>query len=303
MSKELNTLFMGFAKGSSTVDAVAKRYIGVGSVWIKGVCPTKAELEEFWGVPQKEDPKYLDEIEIDGQKCARVRIDILAETDPNYNDGISTKQRVSYYITNKEVRSADGKIQVIDRFGQTAYATEEELKVHSTIFTKKDGTKYQSTLDEGYWVARRGEADMVALIKAFCRIPDVVKWENNMPAGRIDNPEDAEARFEDIGKIIKGDFTEVIEAIGHQPTNKVKLGFGVRTTDDNKLYQAFFTAFPMKNGVTDYSKFAKKVADAKAAGGYANTEFEACPLKEYVVAPTEAPAAPTATPMNWFKKD
>ena len=51
-----------------------------------------------------------------------------------------------------------------------------------------------------------------------------------------------------------------------QPNNKVKALFGVKTTADNKQYQAIYTQKFLKNSINDYSKLEKEVQERKAAG-------------------------------------
>ena len=118
----------------------------------------------------------------------------------------------------------------------------------------------------------------------------------------VDNPADCEARLADVDKLFAGNFGEIKEIIGYQPNNKVKVLFGVRTTDDGKQYQAAFTEKVLTNGTTDYSKLDAEVKERKDAGAYANTEFVVGPLNEYKVEATlveDIPAATTA-PAGWF---
>ena len=81
--------------------------------------------------------------------------------------------------------------------------------------------------------------------------------------------------------------------------------FGVRTTDDNHQYQAFYTEMVLKNGVSDYARLDKDLQERKANGAYPSTEFEGCPLREYVNTPSEVetPSNTPAQPAAWFKKN
>ena len=63
--------------------------------------------------------------------------------------------------------------------------------------------------------------------------------------------------------------------------------FGVRTTDDNKQYQAVYTQKFLKNNITDYSKLEEELQERKSAGAYPTTEFSTCDLKEYTVESTD----------------
>ena len=105
-----------------------------------------------------------------------------------------------------------------------------------------------------------------------------------------------------MDKIFRGDFSDLKEYITYQPNNKVKLLLGVRTTDENKQYQAYFTEMPMKSSVSRFDKLEKFIAERKDAGAYQNTEFEVCELKEFSNTPSAVPESSSATPSSpWFK--
>jgi hypothetical protein len=144
-------------------------------------------------------------------------------------------------------------------------------------------------------------------LKNYLNIPSVEKWKDRQVVGLIDNPSDAEARLQCIENYFKGDFSELKEIATYQPNNKFKVMLGVRTTDDNKQYQAFFTEMTLKNSISDYTKLSTRLAERKSVGAYSTTEFEVAELHEYENTPSEVPSvsantAGTATPSPWFKK-
>ena len=107
----------------------------------------------------------------------------------------------------------------------------------------------------------------------------------------VDNPEECEARLDNIEKYFKGDFSEVKQAIALQPINKVKVLFGVRTTDDNKQYQTVLTQMVLRSSVNDYSKLDAFIQERKNNGAYNNIEFSNGntieDIKEYKVEATD----------------
>ena len=82
----------------------------------------------------------------------------------------------------------------------------------------------------------------------------------------------------------------VVEAIALQANNKVKLLYGVRTSDEGKQYQVIATRgdFILRNtaSVNAYAKLEKSLTDAKLNGAFATTEFKVQELKEYTVEAT-----------------
>ena len=123
-------------------------------------------------------------------------------------------------------------------------------------------------------------------------ISNVEKWVKNEATGRrevvglVDNPQDCECRLENIEEYFKGKFNEIKDAINLMPNNKIKVLFGVRTTDEGKQYQDVYTRKFLSNAVSVYDKLAEDVQSAKDNGAYPNTEFVIADLQEYTVQAT-----------------
>lgn len=288
------------AKGSaSTEGREIKRYIGVGSVYVKAVNPTKSQLSELFGREQENDPQYLTEIEVNGVKVPAVRLEFIIKTDAEKCNGIDTTQRLAFVLRNQERFNNDGtKLQVIDEYGRTAWVTREQFTSHA-IPQYSNGP---ANITSNYRPCFVGEEALTKFIKAYLNIPNVEKWKDGKVVGLIDTPSDAEVRLDNIAEYFKGNFSELQEILSYQPNNKVKVMFGVKTTDDNKQYQAFYTDMVLKNGVKDYSNLEKDYKDRKNAGAYSTTEFDVCELKEHSNTPSEISATEpvNATPASWF---
>lgn len=305
MSKK-SKLYMAFAKGNVSSEGAAKRYKGVASVKVLGVNMSKDELSAAYGRDVQNDPQYVSEVEINGVKYPRVRIQFIVKTDASKCNGIEMVTPVTFNITRIPRRKADGsKTQVIDIYGRTAWATDSEIENH----TVPQYTNGPANISADYRIAYHGEDMLTEFLKKLLVIPNVTKFVNNKPAGLIDNPADAEARLNNIEDFFKGDFSELREILSYQPENKVKLLFGVRTDDQNRLWQDVFINFPMTNGTKDFSKLTKELKESKDNGAYGNTDFLvddkiSDTLVEYTETPTnfnEGSGAQGAAPANpWF---
>lgn len=283
--KKVSRIFMAFAKGQvSTEGAQIKRYWGVAPVYVLGVNPSKSELEKFYNTTLENEPEYLSEIDVNGQKVKSVRLDFVVKTDAEKCNGIELTTKVSFFLRNQaRVSSTSGKIQVIDKYGRTAWASPEEFKAHS-IPQYSNGP---ANIDADYRAAFVGEEELTNFLIAYLNIPSPMKYNRNENKWyMVDNPQDSEARLENIANYFKGDFSEIKAIAGLQPNNKVKVLFGIRTTDDNKQYQAVYSQMFLKNNITDYSRLAKDVEDRKANGSYPTTEFKVDTLQEYSVEAT-----------------
>lgn len=287
----MEKIFMAFAKGKETVEGgIVKRYVGVAPVFVVATNPNKAELESIYNTTIESDPIYTG-VNDKGVKTARV--EFIIKTDAANSNDIELTTKAVYFI-NKEFRfnRDQSKVQVIDKYGRTAWVTKDELSTHA-IPMYANGP---ANLDKDYRPCYVGEENLTNFIKAFLNIPNVMKYVNGKWE-LIANPKEAEARLDEstFEKMFNGDFKELNEIINFQPNNKVKVALGVRTTDDGKQYQTIFTELVLKNGVNDYSKLETEITNRKNAGAYSTTTFEVCPLKEYVVEATDFSASTADT--------
>lgn len=302
-------LYMAIAKGKESTEGDFKRYIGVAPCFIKGLNPTKAQLEEIYGNPLDKEPEYVGEVEVtEGDnkvKYPNVRLSFLALPDPE-KVGVELKPISMALFLQKRYRynKDQTKVQVIDKYGRTAWVTIEECKNHE-IPMYANGP---ANLDKDYRPAYIGEEDLTNFLIAYLNIPSVMRYNNTEKKWyMVDHPEDSECRLDHIEDYFKGDFSELREALSLQPTNKVKVLFGIRTDNEGRQYQAAFTQMFLKNSVSDYSKLDANVQERKNAGAYATTEFETVDFHEYSVKSStitdNADADPFAAPSNpWDKK-
>ena len=294
-----NISFMAFSTGKESSEGGAiKRYIGVAPVKVLATNPTKSELEALYNTTLEKDVEYIGTQDVEGKKVPYARIDFIVRTDAEKCDGIEMTTKVSYFI-RKEYRfnGEKTKVQVIDKYGRTAWVTKEQANAHE-IPEYKNGP---ANLDKDYRPCYVGEEDLTNFIKTYLNIPNVQKYVNGKWE-LVDNPAECEARLDGIDKFFAGDFKELKEIMSYQPNNKVKVLFGVRTTDDGKQYQAAYTQMVLRNGVTDFSKLDKDLQERKAAGAYSTTEFAVTPIHEYNVESTKVEDLPPATeaPAGWF---
>lgn len=289
---------MAFSKGKETTDVVIKRYIGVAPVKVLAVNPTKAEMEKIYGTDIENDPIYVGKVDINGQSYNNVRLDFIVATDEE-KTGVNMTTKVAIFIREQYRYNRDmSKVQVIDKYGRTAWVTKEQAQNHE-VPVYANGQP--ANIDKDYRPCYVGEEDLTNFIKAYLNIPNVMKYVNGTWV-LVDNPQDCEARLDNIKDYFRGDFRELKDIMALQPNNKVKVLFGVRTNDEGRQYQAVYTNMFLKNGVTDYSKLDADLQERKAAGAYPTTEFKVCEFKEYNVEATnfgEVAPMPT-TPADDF---
>ena len=280
---------MAFGKAQESKEAAEiKRYTGVGSIFVVGVNPSKSELEKLYDRELDKDPEYI--TEKDGVISARIEFIIKTDSTAKCNNGIELITKLPVFISKEYRFNKDKtKVQVIDKYGRTAWVTKEQAKNHEIPVY---GNGKPANIDKDYRPAYVGEEIVTNFLKLFLGIPNVEKWAKNEETGRrevvglVDNPQDCECRLEHIEDYFKGKFNEIRDAVNLMPNNKIKVLFGVRTTDDGKQYQDVYTRKFLSNAVSVYDKLAEDVQNNKDNGAYPNTEFVIADLQEYTVQAT-----------------
>jgi hypothetical protein len=282
--------FLAIGKTQESTEAQDfKRYIGLASSFVLAVNPTKKELEDIYGHEIANDPEYV----VDTDNGKEARITFVVKTDPEANDGVEMINRVMFTLRNAPAYNRDQtKVQVIDKYGNTTWANTEDAKAHKQILTANGNAAKIAT---DYRMACVGEADLIGFLKPYLCVGEAFNYVNGSWVLKA-NADDYLFGLENIKDYFNGDFTEVKEAIKLQPNNKVKLLYGIRTTDEGKQYQAVATRNGMvlanNAGSKAIARLEKDLANAKAAGAYASTEYVVQPLAEYTVEATNLSAAP-----------
>lgn len=304
-------VLMAFGKVRETKESSRDFFTGVAAGNIIAVNPTRAEQNAILKSDASLDPiNYVDTTKVKDSKgneveVPRVRVTFIFRTDPKIacNNGIEMTQFVSFFISKGYLYShKDGvtKVQVIDRFGNTAWVTSEELKEHKIpTYTIKNGPHAgevrETHIHPQYRPAYIGEPDLTANVKAFLNFPRPDTWDkdNQTYVFKTNEEELAESdcRLEvsDIEAMFKGDFSVIKDAIMGAPMNAYKLMFGVRTKNDGTLQQAVYTREPLALAVMNYKTLEKDLLDDASANPprHPDTYYKPGPLEKYSVQPTD----------------
>ncbi len=267
---------MAFGKVAQSTEAVEiKRYVGVAPVKVLAVNPDKATLEKYFNTTLENEPTYTGDN--DGIKYARV--DFLVQTDAE-KCGVDMITRLSFYIRDEKRYNRDKtKIQVIDEYGRTAWVTADEFK-EKRIPIYSNGSA--ANISNNYRACLNGEEYLTNFVRTYLNIPNVMRYVNNTWI-MIENPSDAECRFDNIKDWFDGKFTDIKDINTLMPENKVKVLFGVKNAENGNQYQDFYNRMFLSNGTSRYERLQKEVTTSLQNGSYPNTEFEVCAIKEYVV--------------------
>lgn len=272
---------MAIKIGKQSEEGVFKLYKGIGAFNILAVNPNKTELEKLTGRTIDEEPVYIGKDD-DGNATARVTFYARTNADARVNNGIDLLTSFSFILTNtKRVGQTSGKIQIIDKYGRTAWATPEDVS-NKTV---PQYSKGPANISSDYRTAVVGEEFLINFLIKWLNIPSPANYKDGVWIDK-ENLEDSEVTL-NISKIFSGDVSELKEVVKVASEYVVKAAVGIRTTDDGKQYQAVFTREFAKNAVTDYSKLDAAITEFKNNGGAPNTEYDINPLHENVVESTQ----------------
>lgn len=272
---------MAIKVGKESVEGVFKLYKGVAAFNIVAVNPTKKELEELQGRSIENEPEYKGKTD-DGVDTMRVVFYAKTNPEAKVNNGIESLLPISFMLTKStRVGQTSGKIQVIDKYGRTAWATKDELN-SKTIPQYANGP---ANIDKNYRAIYQGEEQLVNFLIQWLNIPNPADYKDGKWVMKA-NPEDSEVDL-NMDALFKGDVTELKDLIKLAPNFLVKAAVGIRTTDEGKQYQAVFTRMFVKNAVTNYSKLDAAITEFQSNGGAANVEYSVEPLHENTVEATK----------------
>lgn len=296
---------MAIAKGRESVEAQEfKRYTGVAPMFVEAINPNKAEHETLFNTTLEEAPNYLGtRSDNNGNEFQTARISVVFRPDTEKIGFEMPLVTMALFIENRPRYNADKtKVQVIDKYGNTGWPTIEEAERHATILKNKNGEDYNSNLDKDYRPCYVGEEELMNFVKTYLNIPNRLTYDRDSktwgPNTKV-KAEECECRLDNLASVFKGDFSEIKDALGSLPTNKVKVLLGVRTdAESGKLYQAVYTKRFLSNASTNYASLDKEiqemVANAVANGRTITTEYDVVPVHEYIVTPTQFTATEAA---------
>lgn len=281
--EKTNFIFMAFGKAVESKEGGSiKRYIGASPVYVLAVNPTKEERNKLLNAEIDSEPEYLREKEVDGKNVPQAMVTFYVKPDVEGDIIIP----MTFFVDKSYRYNRDKtKVQVIDKYGYSAWATPEDLKNKVTL---KSSTGKALRITTEYRPAYNGEIQLIEFIKSYLNFDEALSYVNGkwVKNPKVVNMEECECSL-DMDKLFKGDFSELNEVPKLMPKNKVKVMFGVRTTEDGKQYQAVYTNKVLRNGARDYSEIDKDLQERKNAGAFSNVEYDTNPFREYTVEATD----------------
>ena len=244
----------------------ARLMTGLVPMMILAVNPSKKELEAIYGRDLEKEPEY---ISADEAGVKKLRVDFIMKTVINdklgCNEEIITK--VPFFLEDKPAYTSDGsKVYMLNLYGENACIPVEDAKKN----TLPDNMQWYNTTKMR--PAYRGEIELVGFLKQYLGIPNRAFKDKVIP-----DVSKAEIQLEKIKNYFNGDIKEFVSVVNlRKPTNIILLAGGVRTTDDNKQYQAWYLKKPLKYGTTNLDYIKRDIAERQSQ---MNVDFGPADLK------------------------
>lgn len=273
------------SKNASEEYVDIKKFVGVGSINVLAINPNNDKLRKYgWSIPEQADePKYVTTTS-DGKKSARVRflvqIQDLDEKPVVYMD-FWVRPEVAF---NKDATKA----KIIDSFGRTAWGTKSEIQSHSI----PQYANSKANISPDYKPCHPGEEDIVYFLLKYLNVTPLQTFSRQRQEW-VPSKNPGHLTIDRWEKLCNGDVKELAEYIALQPDNKVKVVFGVRTTEDNKTYQTFLPLCFIGNGAVPDRNTGEYVTARKAIDRFFENRqdapfiFSASPVKEWGVSATD----------------
>ena len=247
--------FKGKAR-EKRADQPRELYVGLTSVRVAAINPTRAELGKLLGTDGevgegKEEFKYLDE-DKDGNTRLRLAFWLYDEDNDKY-----FVQSIT--LTDVDRKSKDGKkVQIMNSTCGTTWAPlkedakgnitdEAEEKLIQDWFLQFTDKEKNEIGTKKWRNALRGEEELLILLRAWLNM----QW----------NDPDTEVLI-DMKKLFKENLKELRELIGSEEyTNSFVILTGVKTPeeDTNKKYQQVFNKSYLPSGFMRYIKAGNKM--------------------------------------------
>ena len=114
---------MAFKHANNSEESVRRLYTGVGVAKVIAVNPTKAEMEQIYGTTIQNEPVYASTTQYGGKQ---MRVSFVLSVNINEEKPMITT--VTFFVNDTFMKgTTSGKYQVIDKYGRTAWATQEEI--------------------------------------------------------------------------------------------------------------------------------------------------------------------------------
>lgn len=285
-----STINMALSAGKQTIEGGSfKMYTGITPIGCKYVNPTKDQLTQILGREWTKDMVYT---KTDDQGVQQVNLMFPMEIHNTVNGeevNLIVLQTIALWNAPR-LKSDGSKFQVVDKWGNFSWVTEEQFNNHITPLSN---TGKKLMIDASSWrKAYRGEENLMKFLKPRLNIPNAFEYKNNEWVLKADTT-DCECRLDNIPQYFTGNIFEIQNGLNMMPENQVK-GFLYVDEYEGKQRQAIAREY-VNLSSNKYSDLEKEIENINNNKG---TNFTLCELQEYKVESTSFAPSASQMPVN-----
>lgn len=259
-------------------------YVGYATMRVVAVNPTPDELREKTG-RWTQNVKYFGK---NDQNVDWARIDFwLAPTDDNPQVPVV---RLSIWLFRQVRKSKDGKVKVIDNYGNSTWVTNEQFQKQE-IPLSKNGNKLE--LIPPYELCCANQDILIGFIQSWGNVPLSFEWINKVKVQKTGKDlEPCDCKLDRLKNLWVGDFSEIKQLVEPLKDHKIKVLLMVKNSVYKGIEHDIQDVYPKVIPYNvDYGSLRRSYEKEVANGGFKNTRTEFRDAMPYVKESAAAQAA------------
>ena len=263
------------------------KYVGFTTMRVLAINPDQTQLSGILRHDVDKAPEYVTMEE----GVEQLRIDIWLA--PGEDGSPLPPIKYPVFLKRQPMKSQAGTTKVIDRYGNSAWVTDEEFKAQAVPKTKSGKA---AAIIPPYELCCDGQDRLLEFLRAWLNIPVSMSYDETK--GWMPKPDlsKSECRLEKMKDYWRGDVSELKQLVTAAANYKIKTLLTVRNVQVNGSEKTYQSIFPkVVQAWRDPAAIEKEFKRQKDYGGLVGVETYLGDVKEYV--PTIAQPQAT-TPAN-----
>ncbi len=265
------------------------KYVGFATMRVLAINPDKAQLSSILRHDVEKAPEYVTMEE----GIEQLRVDIWLA--PGVDGSPLPPIKYPVFLKRQPMKSQAGTTKVIDRYGNSAWVTDEEFKAQAVPKTKSGKA---AAIIPPYELCCDGQDRLLEFLRAWLNIPSSMSYDET--TGWVPKPDlsKSECHLEKMKDYWRGDVSELRQLVTAATDYKIKALLTVRTVA-NGSFKTYQSVFPkVVQAWRDTAVIEKEYKRQKDYGGLAGVDTWFGDVKEYVP-PVAQPQATTPVNNPW----
>lgn len=262
--------------GANEGEKSFKKFIGFAPMKVVAINPSKQELEALLGRELQKDTEYIGTRE----NVEWSRIDFWLK--PAEENSPIPLIKHSIFLRRQAMKSQSGKNKVVDRYGNTAWVTDEEFKAQAV---PKSAAGKALGIIPPYELCCDGQDVLIDFLRPWLNIPSALRYDSKtgfIPKDKAEL-EKSECHLDNFKNYWKGDVSEIKNLLSLAKDHTIKVLLTVKNKTINDKPMTVQSVFGMiVPGWREYTYIEKEFRRQQERGGLSNIITWFGNAKEYV---------------------